>query len=270
MLNQRLEDLDSTVIPGDIVFSLHDTYGFPVDLTNDIAREKNLTLDIVGYEALMEAQRQRGRASGTFDLDYTIAADIEGDTVFEGYTQVSREAQVTGIIVEGQRVDALQPGQKAAIILDATPFYAEAGGQVGDSGVLQSGEVRFEIVDCQKANRHYLHIGQLLSGEIKTGMRVSAEVDGSIRQATAMNHSATHLLHAALRSVLGEHVTQKGSLVDAEKLRFDFSHFEALKPEEIKLIEEKVNGIIRENSSVNTEVCDLEEAKKQRRHGTFW
>ncbi len=263
VLEEKLAGLTGGRIPGDLVFTLYDTYGFPVDLTNDIAREKNLTLDMEGYEARMEEQRQRARAAGSFKMDYTAGLDLSGETDFSGYTSLEDSGQVVAIIRDNQLVDSLTEGDEGIVVLDRTPFYAESGGQVGDSGYLEAGGTRFEVVDCRKDGSNHLHIGRLLHGSLKTGDHLDARVDSQVRQATALNHSATHLLHAALRQVLGDHVAQKGSLVDSERLRFDFAHFEAVKPEQLHEVETLVNEQIRRNTPVRTEVCDMDAAREK-------
>jgi alanyl-tRNA synthetase len=262
VLDQALADLDGTVIPGKIIFSLYDTYGFPVDLTNDIARERDLTLDTEGYESAMEEQRARARAAGSFKVDYTAALDLEGDTEFTGYDLLASESQVTALLKDGEAVDVLNAGDTGVIVLAETPFYAESGGQVGDAGTLSSATSNFVVSDCSKEGSNHLHIGELTSGSIKVGEVLVARVDEAQRQATALNHSATHLLHAALREVLGDHVTQKGSLVSAQRMRFDFSHFEGVNADLLKNIEQSVNTQIRHNTAVKTEVCDMETAQK--------
>ncbi|WP_341938373.1 alanine--tRNA ligase [Marinimicrobium sp. C2-29] len=262
VLEDTLEDLKGNEIPGDVVFTLYDTYGFPVDLTNDIARERGLSIDMRGYDEAMEAQRARARAAGSFKVDYTAAGLDLPKTEFLGYTRLAESGEIVALLKDGQAVDRLEEGDEGAVVLDRTPFYAESGGQVGDTGYLESGDnVRFEVRDCTKEGASHLHVGRLLHGALALGDTLSARVDAGVRQATALNHSATHLLHAALRQILGEHVTQKGSLVDSERLRFDFSHFEALKPAEIKAIETLVNEQIRANTEVQIEVCDMETAK---------
>ncbi len=262
VLEGALDELSGQEIPGDIVFTLYDTYGFPVDLTADIARERGLSLDMAGYQQAMEAQRARARAAGSFKVDYTTAGLDLPATDFQGYTQLAEQGSIQALLKDGQLVDHLEEGDEGAVVLDRTPFYAESGGQVGDTGYLEAdGGLRFEVRDCNKQGASHLHLGRLLHGRLSVGDSVSARVDGTIRRATALNHSATHLMHAALRKVLGEHVTQKGSLVDSERLRFDFSHFEAVKPEEIKAIETLVNEQIRANTQVQVEEMDIESAK---------
>lgn len=265
VLDAELSGLKGNVIPGDVVFTLYDTYGFPVDLTNDIARERELSLDIDGYEEAMNAQRQRARAAGSFKVDYTHKFQLEGETEFTGYERLRGSATVLALVKDGELVDALSDGDEAAIVLDQTPFYAESGGQVGDSGYLHGidSETGFDVRDCQKQGQHFWHIGVVTSGAIAVGQQLEAEVNDEVRRATALNHSATHLLHAALREILGDHVSQKGSLVDSRRLRFDFSHFEAITPEQLKAIERRVNAEIRRNTPVKTETCDMEAAQQK-------
>ncbi|WP_193165855.1 alanine--tRNA ligase [Microbulbifer hainanensis] len=263
LLEDGLASLKGSEIPGELVFTLYDTYGFPVDLTQDIARERNLTLDMAGYEEAMEAQRERARAAGKFKLDYTGALDLEGATEFLGYDATRAEGTVVAILRDGEQAERLEEGDEGVVVLDRTPFYAESGGQVGDSGYLSCDAGRFEVGDCTKQGAHHLHTGKMLQGAIAVGDKVEAQVSADVRQATALNHSATHLLHAALRKVLGEHVTQKGSLVDSERLRFDFSHPEAVTAKQLHAIESLVNGQIRANSPVHTEETDIESAKQK-------
>ncbi|WP_323847287.1 alanine--tRNA ligase [Microbulbifer magnicolonia] len=274
LLEDALSSLEGSEIPGELVFTLHDTYGFPTDLTQDIARERGLSLDMAGYEAAMEAQRSRARAAGKFKQDYTGALELEGATEFLGYDTTEAEGTVVAIIKGGEQVARLEEGEEGAVVLDRTPFYAESGGQVGDSGYLSvacapaagalpAGGSRFEVRDCSKQGAHHLHEGRMLAGAIAVGDKVSADVSSDVRQATALNHSATHLLHAALRKVLGEHVTQKGSLVDSERLRFDFSHPEAVTAKQLHAIESLVNAQIRANTPVHTEETDIETAKQK-------
>ncbi|WP_250463889.1 alanine--tRNA ligase [Microbulbifer litoralis] len=262
LLDEALDSLEGTEIPGKLVFTLHDTYGFPTDLTQDIARERGLTLDMAGYEKEMEAQRERARAAGKFKQDYTEALDLEGETEFLGYDATDARGTVLAIVKDGEQVERLEEGEEGAVVLDRTPFYAESGGQVGDSGYL-AGAGRFEVRDCTRQSGHHLHSGKVLSGAIAVGDQVEAEVSADVRQSTALNHSATHLLHAALRKVLGEHVTQKGSLVDSERLRFDFSHPEAVTAKQLHAIEALVNAQVRANTPVQVEETDIETAKKK-------
>ncbi len=263
VLESALANLSGKEIPGDVVFALHDTYGFPTDLTNDIARERELTLDMDGYETLMAEQRARARAAGKFTVDYTDSIAVEGDTDFTGYKNLLDKGKVVGLYKEGKAVEQLVEGDNGIVVLDQTPFYAESGGQVGDTGYLTAGDNRFEVGDCQKSGNNHLHIGHILEGAISIGDEVVADVDNNLRQATVLNHSSTHLMHAALRNVLGDHVVQKGSLVDSEKLRFDFSHFEAVTAQELKLIEQQVNEEIRRNTAVETNLCSMDEAKEK-------
>jgi alanyl-tRNA synthetase len=261
VLEASLAKLSGKEIPGKVVFTLHDTYGFPTDLTNDIARERDLTLDLEGYEVCMAEQKARARAAGNFKVDYSESIEIEGETEFVGYQNLNQEGQVSAIFKGDDAVEQLAEGEEGVIILDQTPFYAESGGQVGDTGYLIQGDNRFEVNDCQKNADNHMHIGRVISGAISVNDKVEAHVDNTVRQATALNHSATHLLHAALREILGSHVEQKGSLVDSEKLRFDFSHFEAVTAEELQAIETRVNDQIRLNTAVETELCSMEDAK---------
>ena len=254
--------LAGTVIPGDTVFKLYDTYGFPADLTADIARERGLSIDEAGFEEAMEAQRERARGASQFKAgaQATLAADIA--TQFTGYQTLADEGTVIALVHEGSSTEALQEGQTGIVVLDRTPFYAESGGQAGDCGVLlAAGGARFEVRDTTKQGAAFLHHGVLVSGRIATGDRLKAQVEQGIRQATALNHSATHLLHAAMRQVLGEHVEQKGSLVESSRLRFDFSHFEAVTREQLREIEQIVNAQVRANSDVGVEVTDMETAR---------
>ncbi|WP_373078862.1 alanine--tRNA ligase [Zhongshania sp.] len=263
ILEQDLQDLNGKQIPGDTVFRLYDTYGFPVDLTADIAREQGLSLDMDGFELAMNAQRERARSASNFKVDLSSELNIDGETAFCGYHSLAEQGAVVALLQDGQRVSSLKEGDAGVIILDQTPFYGESGGQAGDSGVLSANGVRFEVRDTHKSAGHHLHHGVVVSGTISEGDHLQAEVDNDIRQATALNHSATHLLHAALRQVLGEHVGQKGSLVDAQRLRFDFSHFEGVSKEQLAAIEALVNQQIRLNSPVQTEVMDMDGAAKR-------
>lgn len=263
ILEDSLAQLQGCEIPGETVFTLYDTYGFPVDLTNDIARERELTLDMPGYERLMEAQKARARASGSFKVDYTAHLNLEGSTKFLGYSQLEESGKVVALYKGEEKVNQLNEGDEGVIVLAQTPFYGESGGQVGDTGFISTVAGRFEVRDCLKSGSNHLHIGVMLSGSIAEDNEVLATVDAEVRNATALNHSATHLLHAALRQVLGEHVSQKGSLVDSQRLRFDFSHFEAVKPVELLEIERIVNAEIRKNTAVTTELCDMERAKNK-------
>ena len=263
ILELDLADLKGTVVPGDVVFKLYDTYGFPMDLTADIARERNLTVDEEGFEREMEAQRVRARSASSFGLDYNTLVKVDVPTEFIGYSATHSPAKVVALYKDGQSVASLNEGDEGVVVLDQTPFYAESGGQVGDCGYLQAGGARFDVRDTTKTGGAFLHHGVVAAGGLKVGETVEAQVDAEVRHATALNHSATHLLHAALRQVLGEHVQQKGSLVDSQRMRFDFSHFESIKPEQIKALEDIVNAEIRKNTPVETEETDIDTAKQK-------
>ena len=243
-----------------MVFKLYDTYGFPTDLTNDIARERGLSLDMEGYSAAMAQQRSRSQESGSFKVDYNGALKLEGSTEFTGYESVEGDGVVRAVLRDGEEVGELSADESGALVLDRTPFYGESGGQVGDSGYLEGAHVKLEVTDTTKASNHHLHHVKVLSGSVKCGDRLEARVDPNVRQATRLNHSATHLLHAALRKVLGEHVQQKGSLVDSRRLRFDFSHPEAMSAQQLKEIETIVNEQVRGNTAVRTRLMNMDEA----------
>ncbi len=260
ILDQDLETLAGNVIPGDTVFRLYDTYGFPVDLTGDIARERGLTLDMPGFEQAMQAQRERARASSRFDLDYNSLINVDGSTVFVGYQKLSTTTHVRAIYRAGESVTQASEGDEVLLVLDQTPFYAESGGQAGDSGYLRGQGVVLYVQDTNKAGAHHIHRCVISQGVVMVGDSLQAEVNAEVRIATARNHSATHLLHAALRQLLGDHVTQKGSLVTADYLRFDFSHSEAVKPVVLRDVEALVNAQILANSSVQTEQTDIKTA----------
>ncbi|HEN8799788.1 TPA: alanine--tRNA ligase [Pseudomonas putida] len=261
ILEQDLAQLQGDVVPGDVVFKLYDTYGFPMDLTADIARERELTIDEAGFEREMDAQRERARSASAFGMDYNSVVKVDSATEFLGYDATEGQGKIIALYKDGQAVDQLGEGEQGVVVLDRTPFYAESGGQVGDSGFLQAGAARFDVRDTTKTGGAFLHHGVVASGALLIGSPVEAKVDAEVQHATSLNHSATHLLHEALRQVLGEHVQQKGSLVDSQRLRFDFSHFEALKPEQIKLLEDIVNREVRKNTPVETELTDIETAK---------
>ena len=263
ILELDLAELKGTVVPGDVVFKLYDTYGFPMDLTADIARERNLTVDEEGFEREMEAQRVRARSASSFGLDYNTLVKVDVPTEFVGYSATQASATIVALYKDGQSVASLSEGDEGVVILDQTPFYAESGGQVGDCGFLQAGAARFDVRHTTKTGGAFLHHGVVAAGGLNVGETVEAQVDADVRHATALNHSATHLLHAALRQVLGEHVQQKGSLVDSQRMRFDFSHFESIKPEQIKALEDIVNAQIRKNTQVETEETDIETAKQK-------
>jgi len=261
LLDAETAKLKSSVIPGETVFKLYDTYGFPADLTADIARERGLTIDQAAFDVAMEAQRRRAQAASKFGADLRETIKLTGKTDFSGYDRVADDARVTSLIFDGAVVDVLRPGQEGQVILDHTPFYAESGGQIGDTGVLVGPHARFTVRDTQKIGASFAHVGVLEKGELRVGDVVSAQVDEERRKAIALNHSATHLLHAALRKILGKHVEQKGSLVAADRLRFDFSHTQALSPDELRRVEDLVNSEIRENAAVETRVMALDQAK---------
>ncbi|SDS68338.1 alanyl-tRNA synthetase [Halopseudomonas xinjiangensis] len=263
ILEQDLAGLSGKEIPGEIVFKLYDTYGFPMDLTGDIARERGLTLDEAGFESAMEAQRERARSASQFSVDYNALLKVDAETRFQGYDGTSGSGRIVAIFCEGQAADRLEEGQSGVVVLDETPFYAESGGQVGDTGYLEGAGVRFDVRDTTKGGNAHLHHGVVANGSLSVGATIRAVVDDSVRQATKLNHSATHLLHAALRQVLGEHVQQKGSLVDSLRLRFDFSHFEAISAEQLRRIEDMVNEQVRLNTDVAIEVTDIETAKRK-------
>jgi alanyl-tRNA synthetase len=260
LLDAETAKLTSTVIPGETVFRLHDTYGFPLDLTADVARERGLTIDQAGFDAAMEAQRVRASAASKFGSEQRGSVKLSGKTEFLGYDRLNDTGVVTALIFDGATVDALRPGQEGQVVLDHTPFYAESGGQIGDAGVLVGGAARFTVRDTQKIGASFAHAGVLDAGELRVGDVIEARVDPERRTAIALNHTATHLLHAALRQVLGLHVEQKGSLVAADRLRFDFSHTQALTPEELRRVEELVNSAIRRNAPAETRVMALDEA----------
>jgi alanyl-tRNA synthetase len=260
VLDAALEKLSAEQLPGELIFQLYDTFGFPTDLTNDIARERGYSMDMEGYEKCMEAQRTRARSASQFGLDYSESIRVAGSTEFVGYNSLENSADVVALYSAGEEVASAGVYAEVAVILGSTPFYAESGGQVGDSGYLQTASAKIEITDCRKAGEHHLHIGKVLSGELKVGETVTATVDCSVRTATALNHSATHLLHSALQQILGEHVNQKGSLVDSQRLRFDFSHGESISAQQIREIEHRVNREILRNTSVETEVMSMDDA----------
>ena len=260
LLDAEAAKLTSSEIPGATVFRLYDTYGFPLDLTADVARERGLTIDQAGFDAAMEAQRGRARAASKFGTDVRDAVKLDGKTEFSGYAGLNATGRIAALIFDGALVDAMRPGQEGQVVLDHTPFYAESGGQMGDTGTLTSAAARFIVRDTRKIGGSFAHVGLLESGELRIGDELDAQVDGERRTAIALNHSATHLLHAALRQVLGRHVLQKGSLVAADRLRFDFSHTQPVTPAELQAIEQLVNAVIRRNEPAETRVMALEEA----------
>ena len=264
ILESAIDDLEGNVIPGETIFKLYDTYGFPYDLTGDIARERKLELDSEGFEKAMQAQRERARAAGKFEAVSTDELGIEGATEFSGYEHLKDSSKIVAMFVDGEQVKEIQAGQQAVIVLEQTPFYAESGGQVGDQGVLRAAnDAIFNVTDTRKQGSGvFAHIGTLEKGSISADDALTAEVDEAARHATELNHSATHLMHAALREVLGEHVTQKGSLVDPERLRFDFSHFEPVTQAQLNEIEIIVNRHIRANHEVVTKLMAIDDARE--------
>jgi len=263
LLDEELSALKGDTLDGEIAFRLYDTFGFPLDLTADVCRERNLKVDEAGFEKAMEVQRRRARESSGFSADYNSMVRVDGVTQFSGYEHLQRHSKVVALFVEGQPVNEIQAGVNAIVVLDDTPFYGESGGQVGDKGILKTAAGVFSVSDTQKYGKAIGHQGSLNSGKLSVGDSVEAEVDIARRDRIRLNHSATHLLHAALRQVLGKHVAQKGSLVNDNYLRFDFSHFEAMKPEEIRQVEDLVNAQIRRNLPIQTTIMDLEEAKEK-------
>ncbi|MGP8291599.1 alanine--tRNA ligase [Vreelandella zhanjiangensis] len=262
LLNAALEELEGNMLSGETVFKLYDTYGFPFDLTADVCRERNVTLDEDGFQRELEAQRERARAASQFGADYSASIELDGETSFTGYDRLEDQSIVTAIVdSEGNALAALEAGQKGTVVLDRTPFYGESGGQVGDTGYLYVEGGRFQVTDTQKQSGHHLHQGVMVEGALNVGASVKGQVDASLRSATIRNHSATHLLHKALRMVLGDHVQQKGSLVNAERLRFDFSHFEPMTAEQLAEVERLVNEQILANAPTKTEQMSLDQAK---------
>jgi alanyl-tRNA synthetase len=261
ILEAELKNVTDQTLPGSIVFKLYDTYGFPMDLTADVARARGVEIDRAGFDIEMQAQKERARAAQKFNVERDSGLQLDLETAFTGYESLSDAARVIEILKDNAVVEALGPGETGALVLDRTPFYAESGGQVGDLGVITgAGGFVFRVTDTQKAGAAHLHIGSGESGTVRKGDTVQADVDVERRFATVLNHSATHLLHAALRQVLGNHVTQKGSLVAPDRLRFDFSHYEALLPDEIKRIEALVNEQIQLNAPAETTLMGYEEA----------
>ena len=263
ILDSALNELSGNTLDGETVFKLYDTYGFPVDLTADVCRERNIIVDEAGFEAAMAEQRSRAQAAGNFGTDYNAGLKIDAHTAFCGYSELSGMGNVTALYVNGEAVDTINAGDEAVIVLDVTPFYGESGGQVGDKGQLVASGIEFNVTDTQKYGQATGHQGVLATGSISVGQALEAKVDKKLRHRTQLNHSVTHLLHAALRQVLGTHVTQKGSLVDPERLRFDFSHFEGVKATELKEVEELVNTQIRRNHELKTAEMDIDTAKEQ-------
>ncbi|HCU1305922.1 TPA: alanine--tRNA ligase [Escherichia coli] len=261
LLDEELAKLSGDTLDGETAFRLYDTYGFPVDLTADVCRERNIKVDEAGFEAAMEEQRRRAREASGFGADYNAMIRVDSASEFKGYDHLELNGKVTALFVDGKAVDAINAGQEAVVVLDQTPFYAESGGQVGDKGELKGANFSFAVEDTQKYGQAIGHIGKLAAGSLKVGDAVQADVDEARRARIRLNHSATHLMHAALRQVLGTHVSQKGSLVNDKVLRFDFSHNEAMKPEEIRAVEDLVNTQIRRNLPIEPNIMDLEAAK---------
>jgi alanyl-tRNA synthetase len=260
LLDAETAKLTSPVIPGETVFRLYDTYGFPVDLTADVARERGYTIDQQGFDAAMAAQRNRGRSASKFGVALNDSVKLSGRTDFSGYDRLAGAGHITALIFDGAVVDNLSVGQEGQVVLDETPFYAEGGGQMGDSGTLSGAGVVFTVRDTRKIGASFAHIGVVESGTLRVGDTLEARVDGERRTAIALNHSATHLLHAALRAVLGKHVQQKGSLVAPDRLRFDFSHTQAVGADDLRKVEEMVNRAIRRNDPALTRVMALDDA----------
>ncbi|KAA8996188.1 alanine--tRNA ligase [Affinibrenneria salicis] len=263
LLDEEINQLTGDTLDGETAFRLYDTYGFPLDLTADVCRERNLKVDEAGFEQAMEAQRRRARESSGFGVDYNALVRVDTTTPFSGYEKTQQQSNVVALYRDGQPVDEIQAGDEAVVILNETPFYGESGGQVGDKGELSSGLLRFVVDDTQKYGQAIGHLGKLAQGILRVNDFVDAIVDKGRRDRIRLNHSATHLLHAALRQVLGNHVAQKGSLVNDSYLRFDFSHFEAMKPEQVRQVEDIVNAQIRRNMTIQTEVKALNDAKAQ-------
>jgi alanyl-tRNA synthetase len=265
ILNDAISVLEGDTIPGETVFKLYDTFGFPMDLTADVAREKNLKIDEAGFETAMEHQRATARAAGNFTMKGGKALELEGSTAFMGYDNLNNQGAVQALFIDGEKVESISAspgaGTEALIVLDETAFYGESGGQSGDSGFLKAEGVVFQVKNTVKESGNHIHQGILVEGTVKPGDKLTAEVDGDKRAAITLHHSATHILHAALRNLLGEHVAQKGSLVTYDKLRFDFSHLEAMTAEEVATIEHRVNAEIRDNSEITTRLMNVDDAK---------
>ncbi|AKP34452.1 alanine--tRNA ligase [Yersinia aleksiciae] len=263
LLDEELSKLTGDTLDGETAFRLYDTYGFPVDLTADVCRERNLKVDEAGFEQAMDAQRRRARESSGFGADYNSLIRVDSASQFSGYDHVHQQATVTALFRNGEAVDEIHEGEEAVVVLNQTPFYGESGGQVGDTGELKNATATFVVADTQKYGQAIGHLGKLTHGTLRVNHSIDAQVDATRRNRIRLNHSATHLLHAALRKTLGEHVAQKGSLVNDKYLRFDFSHFEAMKPEQIRVVEDLVNEQIRRNLPIQTEVMELDAAKEK-------
>jgi len=261
VLESALTELVGDTLPGEVIFQLYDTYGFPTDLTNDIARERGLAMDMDGYQQCMQQQRDRARAASQFGSDDIASIRVEGRTDFIGYTDLAGDGEVLALHTAGKAIDRVEEGCEVIVVLDRSPFYAESGGQVGDRGRLTAKNAEIEVYNCKKAGDHHLHFARVISGHLTVGERVAASVDASSRAATCGNHSATHLLHAALQEVLGEHVHQRGSLVDSQRLRFDFSHAESVTGEQLRAVERSMNAYIFANTAVETDEMSMEQAQ---------
>ncbi|HHF7344939.1 TPA: alanine--tRNA ligase [Legionella feeleii] len=262
LLQEKIQTLKGKAIPGEMAFRLYDTYGFPVDLTADIARESGLSIDMASFNQAMQQQRELSQSASQFTTDYSVSSQLDEASVFHGYDKDSMQSTVTAMLCDSVKVDKLTAGSKAAVVLENTPFYAESGGQVGDRGQLLGENFVFQVEDTQRVGQAIVHYGQLLQGELSIGQTINAKVDSARRNAIRLNHTATHLLHAALKAIVGPHVQQKGSLVDAERARFDFSHFEALTSQQLRQLENLVNDRIRANDEVETQIMSLDEAKR--------
>jgi len=263
LLDDELNKLQGETLDGEIAFRLYDTFGLLVDLTADVCRERGLKVDEAGFEQAMEAQRRRAREFSGFGADYNTMIRVDGSSRFSGYDYEEQQAMVIALFRDGQPVKQINAGEEAVVVLDGTPFYGESGGQVGDKGVLKAAIADFVVIDTQKYGQATAHLGKLSQGSLKLKDRVDAQIDTERRNRIRLNHSATHLLHAALRQILGDHVAQKGSLVNDKYLRFDFSHYEAMKPEQIRRVEDLVNQQVRRNLPIQTEVMPLEDAKEK-------
>jgi len=261
VLESALTELVGDMLPGEVIFQLYDTYGFPTDLTNDIARERGLAMDMDGYQQCMQQQRDRARAASQFGSDDIASIRVEGRTDFIGYTDLAGDGEVLALHTAGKAIDRVEEGCEVIVVLDRSPFYAESGGQVGDRGRLTAKNAEIEVFNCKKAGDHHLHFARVISGHLTVGERVAASVDATSRAATCGNHSATHLLHAALQEVLGEHVHQRGSLVDSQRLRFDFSHAESVTGEQLRAVERSMNAYIFANTAVETDEMSMEQAQ---------
>lgn len=262
LLQEQIHTLKGKEISGDVAFKLYDTYGFPVDLTADIAREHNLQVDMDGFNQFMQQQREQSQAASNFTTDYHASSQLDYCSEFHGYDKDEMDSVVIALLQDGKEVQELKQGSKGAIILEQTPFYAESGGQIGDKGLIAANGLQFRVDDTQKVGQAVVHYGEVIDGQFSLKQKVHAKIAKTRREAIRLNHSATHLLHAALKSIVGPHVQQKGSLVDAERARFDFSHFEALNAEQLKQIESLVNEQVRANNAVETQLMDIESAKK--------